>query len=90
MLKNHLRVSPNVFLIHTHDDSGSRGVTDELALLIITKKGPYLFTTNSHTDFFLPKQAFHYQILKLEESVDKGEFRDLIKRASFDNGENIL
>ena len=51
-LKNHLRVSPNVFLIHTHDDSGSRGVTDELALLIITKKGPYLFTTNSHTDFF--------------------------------------
>ncbi|MFC1815913.1 MBL fold metallo-hydrolase [Thermodesulfobacteriota bacterium] len=51
-LENHLKVSPNVFLIYTYDEYGSRYVTDELSLLIITKKGPYLFTTNSHTDFF--------------------------------------
>ena len=49
---DHLKVSPNIFLIHTHDKFGSRGITDELALLILTKKGPYLFTTSSHTDFF--------------------------------------
>lgn len=48
-----LRVSSNIFLIHTHDESGSAGVTDELSLLILTKKGPYLFTTNSHIDIFL-------------------------------------
>jgi len=51
-IKNHLRVSPNVFLIYTYDEYGSRDVTDELSLPIITKKGPYLFTTNSHTAFF--------------------------------------
>ncbi len=50
-LKDHLRVSPNVFLIHTHNDSGSRGVTDELSLLIKTKKGPYVFNACSHTGF---------------------------------------
>ncbi len=50
---DHLRVSPNIFLIHTHNEFGSAGITDELALLIITKKGPYVFTTNSHTDFFV-------------------------------------
>ena len=46
-VNDYLKVSSNIFLIHTH-----RGSWDELALLIITKKGPYLFTTNSHTDFF--------------------------------------
>jgi len=38
--------------MHTHDDAGSAGITDELSLIIKTKKGPYLFTSNSHTDFF--------------------------------------
>jgi metal-dependent hydrolase (beta-lactamase superfamily II) len=51
-VSDHLKISSNIILIHTHDDSGSGGVMDELALLIKTKKGPYLFTTNSHTDFF--------------------------------------
>ncbi len=46
---NHLRISPNVFIIYTHNDSGTRVVTDELSLLIITKKGPYVFTGSSHT-----------------------------------------
>lgn len=46
-VNDYLKVSSNIFLIHTH-----RGSWDELALLIITKKGPYLFTTNSHTNFF--------------------------------------
>ena len=44
---NHLRISPNVFIIYTHNDS--TGVTDELSLLTITKKGPYVFTGGSHT-----------------------------------------
>jgi len=47
----HLKITPNIFIIHTHDEMGSLEVTDELSLLIKTKKGPYLFTTNSHTDF---------------------------------------
>ena len=47
-----LNLSPNIFIIHTHDDSGSAEVYDELSLDITTKNGPYLFTTNSHTDIF--------------------------------------
>lgn len=47
-----LNLSPNIFIIHTHDDSGSVEIYDELSLVITTKNGPYLFTTNSHTDFF--------------------------------------
>ncbi len=50
---DHLKVSSNIFLIHTYDEFGSVSVTDELSLLILTKNGPYLFTTNSHTDIFL-------------------------------------
>jgi metal-dependent hydrolase (beta-lactamase superfamily II) len=50
---DHLRMSSNIFLIHTYDELGSVHITDELSLLLLTKKGPYLFTTNSHTDFFL-------------------------------------
>ena len=50
-LKDHLRISPNVFLIHTHNESGSRGITDELSLLIKTKKGPYVLNGCSHTGF---------------------------------------
>ena len=46
---NHLRVSSNIFIIQTHNDAGTAGVTDELSLLIITQKGPYVFTANSHT-----------------------------------------
>jgi len=49
---DHLRVSPNIFIIYTQNEFGSANITDELGLLIITKKGPYVFTTNSHTDFF--------------------------------------
>ena len=51
---DYLKLSPNIYLIHTHDESGSKysNVYDELSLLIVTKSGPYLFTTNSHTDFF--------------------------------------
>ena len=51
-VSNHLKISPNVYLFHTHDEAGTGGIKDELALLIITKMGPYLFTTNTHTDFF--------------------------------------
>ena len=52
VVTEHLKISPNIFIIHTHDDSGSLDIFDELSLTIITKDGPYLFTTNSHTDFF--------------------------------------
>jgi len=51
-VSDHLKISPNVYLFHTHDEAGTGGIKDELALLIITKMGPYLFTTNTHTDFF--------------------------------------
>ena len=51
-VSDHLKLSPNVYLFHTHDELGTGGIKDELALLILTKMGPYLFTTNTHTDFF--------------------------------------
>ncbi|MDH3379824.1 MAG: MBL fold metallo-hydrolase [Gammaproteobacteria bacterium] len=50
---DHLKITPNIIIIHSHDKKGSLDVTDELSLLIKTKNGPYLFTTNSHTDFFM-------------------------------------
>lgn len=52
-VSDYLKMTPNVYLIHTHDESGSIRIKDELSLLIRTKEGPYLFTTNSHTDFFM-------------------------------------
>ena len=52
LVSDHLEMSPDVFLFHTHDELGTGGIKDELALLIKTRKGPYLFTTNTHTDFF--------------------------------------
>ncbi len=48
-----LRMTSNVILLHTHDEAGSVGIKDELSLLIRTTQGPYLFTTNSHTDFIM-------------------------------------
>lgn len=53
VVTGHLKISPNIFLIHTHDDSGSLDIFDELSLVITTKDGSYLFTSNSHTDFFM-------------------------------------
>ncbi len=55
-----LKITPNVILLHTHDEAGSIRIKDELSLLIRTAEGPYLFTTNSHTDF----------IAKLEKSKE--------------------
>jgi len=52
-VSDHVKITPNILIIHTHDDAGTTEVTDELSIVIRTKKGPYLFTTNSHTDFFL-------------------------------------
>jgi len=46
-VNDHLKVGPNVFLIHTHNNIS--GVTDELSLLIKTNKGPYVFSACSHT-----------------------------------------
>ena len=46
-VNDHLKVGPNVFLIHTHNSIS--GVTDELSLLIKTNKGPYVFNACSHT-----------------------------------------
>ncbi len=51
-VSDHLKTGPNVYLFHTHDEAGTEGIKDELAVLIITKMGPYLFTTNTHTEFF--------------------------------------
>jgi len=55
-VKDYLQLSPDIFLMHTHDDRGSKQVTDELSLLLLTSNGPYLFTTNSHTNFVIKLQ----------------------------------
>lgn len=52
-VEDFLKVTPNVFLLHTHDELGSLGIKDELSLLIRTKEGPFFFTSNSHTDFIM-------------------------------------
>ena len=51
VVNDYLEITPNITLLHTHDESASLGIKDELSLLIRTGSGPYLFTTNSHTDF---------------------------------------
>jgi metal-dependent hydrolase (beta-lactamase superfamily II) len=52
VVDDHLSISPNIIVMHNHDDAGSSGIKDELSLIIKTNKGPYLFTSNSHTNFF--------------------------------------
>lgn len=51
-VSDYLKIGTNIFVMHTHDDEGTTGLTDELSLVIRTGNGPYLFTSNSHTDFF--------------------------------------
>jgi metal-dependent hydrolase (beta-lactamase superfamily II) len=51
VVSDYLKITPNIILLHTHDESGSIRIKDELSLLLKTEGGPYLFTTNSHTDF---------------------------------------
>jgi metal-dependent hydrolase (beta-lactamase superfamily II) len=53
VVNDYLEITPNITLLHTHDESASLGIKDELSLLIRTGSGPYLFTTNSHTDFIM-------------------------------------
>lgn len=52
VVDDHLSISPNIIVMHNHDNAGTSRIKDELSLLIETSKGPYLFTSNSHTDFF--------------------------------------
>ena len=51
-VEDHLMVSENVYLIRTHNDGIFAGISDELSLLVKTKKGPYLLTACTHTGFF--------------------------------------
>jgi 7,8-dihydropterin-6-yl-methyl-4-(beta-D-ribofuranosyl)aminobenzene 5'-phosphate synthase len=51
-IDGHLEITHSIFIIHTRNDVPELNVTDELSLLVKTQNGPYLFTTNSHTDFF--------------------------------------
>ena len=51
-IEDFLQVTPNLFIIRTHDDGGSQNIQDELSLLITTEQGPYLFTACTHTGLF--------------------------------------
>lgn len=51
-ISDYTKIGTNIFIMHTHDDEGTTELTDELSLVIRTDSGPYLFTSNSHTDFF--------------------------------------
>lgn len=48
-IEDHLRITPNLYLIRTHTDRPTSGIADELSLLIRTDRGPYLITACSHT-----------------------------------------
>jgi 7,8-dihydropterin-6-yl-methyl-4-(beta-D-ribofuranosyl)aminobenzene 5'-phosphate synthase len=45
----HQKVSSKIVIVHTHNKFGTLRITDVLSLLILTKKGPYVLTGNSHT-----------------------------------------
>ena len=51
-VKDHLKVSKNIILVHTHNDARNAGISDELSLLLKTGRGPYLLTGCTHTGFF--------------------------------------
>ena len=51
-ISDYTKIGSNIIIMHTHDDEGTTELTDELSLVIRTSHGPYLFTSNSHTDFF--------------------------------------
>lgn len=48
-VEDHLRITSRLYLIRTHTDQPTSGIADELSLLIITARGPYLITACSHT-----------------------------------------
>lgn len=48
-IEDHLRITSRLYLIRTHTDRPTSGIADELSLLIITARGPYLITACSHT-----------------------------------------
>ena len=51
-ISDYTKIGTSIFIMHTHDDEGTTELTDELSLVIRTNSGPYLVTSNSHTDFF--------------------------------------
>ena len=51
-IEDYLQLTPNLFIIRTHNDEGSMNIQDELSLLITTAQGPYLFTACTHTGLF--------------------------------------
>lgn len=51
-IEDYLQVTPNLFIIRTHNDQGSMNIQNELSMLITTAQGPYLFTACTHTGLF--------------------------------------
>ncbi len=43
------KMSPDLFVLRTHTDNPTVGISDELSMLITTTQGPYVVTACSHT-----------------------------------------
>jgi len=63
------RITPNLYVLSTHTDSPTQGISDELSLVMRTEDGPYLLTACSHTGVarivkkateITGSQIFHY------------------------------
>jgi len=48
-VQDNIKITPNIMLLRTHTETPTAGISDEVSLLLLTKKGPYLFTGCSHT-----------------------------------------
>ena len=48
-IQDQVALGPNLYVLRTHTEVPTVGISDELSLLIKTAKGPYLITACSHT-----------------------------------------
>jgi 7,8-dihydropterin-6-yl-methyl-4-(beta-D-ribofuranosyl)aminobenzene 5'-phosphate synthase len=49
IVSDHIKISPNIYLLRTHTEKPTAGISDEISLMLVTRQGPYLFTGCSHT-----------------------------------------
>lgn len=49
VVENHLKVTPNIFVIRGHTDVPTAGISDDLSVVLRSRSGPYVLSTCSHS-----------------------------------------
>ena len=49
VVEDHLKVTPNIFVIHGHTDVPTGGISDDLSVVLRSNLGPYVLSTCSHS-----------------------------------------